>query len=112
MSNTNLSELQLVAALAEEIYRRNGDDIPITLSELDATAVNVDAIAGLTQATGSGAVYYYSSRGFVGEIVEKGNTVYVVFRGTDSAESFLKGALKADINNQYKEDLERKSDLE
>jgi len=79
MPNTNLTELQLVAALAEEIYRRNADDIPITLDDLGVAAVNsstLGSIAGLTDVAGSGAIYYYSSRGFVGEIVENGDTNY------------------------------------
>jgi hypothetical protein len=89
MSNMNLSELQLVAALAEEIYRRDSGDIPVTLADVGVTAVDPTdlSITGLAQATGNGAVYYYSARGFVGEVVEKGNTVYVVFRGEGRHDS-------------------------
>jgi hypothetical protein len=46
MSNTNPAELQLVAALAEEV-RRNAADIPIILqSDLGATGLDRGALAG------------------------------------------------------------------
>jgi hypothetical protein len=38
MTDTALTQLQLAAALAEEIYRRNENDIPITLDDLGAQA--------------------------------------------------------------------------
>jgi hypothetical protein len=97
MSSADLSGIQLAAALAEEVYRRNPNDLPITLANLTGTsAVPLDPPPGLSVAAGAdGSIYYYSSRGFVGQVVLKDNTLYVVFRGTDASSSFLDGFSKA-----------------
>lgn len=91
MSNTDLAGAKLAAALAEHVYRRSEDDIPITLHDLDATGISVgpiDASQFKTDTGPDGALFYYTDRGFVGEVVEKADTIYVVFRGSDSAEGF------------------------
>jgi hypothetical protein len=41
MSNTNLSGIQLAAALAEEIYRRNSD-----VAQYERDAAHADALVG------------------------------------------------------------------
>lgn len=107
MINTNLTDVQMASALAEQIYRRSQDgshnlnDHGITLKDLNANSVSLE-IQGLQPDTdiSDGAhpdTYYYSAQGFVGHLVVKDGTLWVVFRGTDSAESFLAGGLKAGI---------------
>ncbi|MCC6780860.1 MAG: hypothetical protein IT537_30160 [Hyphomicrobiales bacterium] len=98
MANNQLPEIQLAAALAEEVYRRNLKDIPIKLADLGVTPRDFDQLTGFQRVDGSdsgGGVYYYTNRGFVGEVVVKAGIFYVVFRGTDSSEGFIAGAAKA-----------------
>jgi len=91
-TNSELTGAQLAAALAEEIYRRNTLDQPVTLAALGVEAKTLtNTPDGLTPSGG----FYYSERGFVGQVVEKNGTYYVIFRGTDLTESFLNGALDA-----------------
>lgn len=99
-NNASLAGIQLAAALAEEIYRRGTGDDPISISsDLGASAINHGILPGLELvSTSSGDQYYYSSKGFVGRVVEKDGTVYVVFRGTDAVESFATGVRRADSN--------------
>jgi hypothetical protein len=117
MTNTNLSGVQLAAALAEQVYRRNSNDIPVTLTELGATPLTVTPADpnqfATDRSTVDNATYYYTPRGFVGEVVQKDGVVYVVFRGTDSSESFFNGLKKAAANgfNQTATDPSRLSDL-
>ena len=92
-TNKTLEPLQLAVVLADEIYRRAEQDFAIRITEdLDLTAVNLrkDFIQ-----TSYGNViekrddYYYGiDTGFVGRVVEKDNTIYVVYRGTDMAGGF------------------------
>jgi hypothetical protein len=112
MTTADLSELELAAALAEEIYRRDAKDIPIKVSELGVEQVNLP-VSGFAKDTTADATYYYTARGFVGEIVENDNAVYVVFRGTDSSEDFSEGAIKAVKAALIQEtpDTDRKSDI-
>ncbi len=94
----SLTQLQLAAALAEQVYNRNADDNPISLGELGVDPVpNLPQPVGLTPNGG----FFYSPRGFVGEVVTDGTTIYVVFRGTDLSVSFqdgLKAARAAGLN--------------
>ena len=94
---SNLTDLQISAALCEEIYRRNDKDYSLNVSdELGLTSVDYGDIPGLTRnISETGDVYYYSTKGFVGRVVSDGSKLYVVFRGTDSAEGFLTGAYSA-----------------
>ncbi len=81
----SLTQLQLAAALAEQVYNRNSDDDPITIGQLGlSVALLQQRPTGLTLNGG----LYYSPRGFAGEVVTDGSTVYVVFRGTDLSTSF------------------------
>lgn len=83
MSNAGLSGVQLVAALAEQIYHRNLNDDPIRLNTLGAAAIDVGNLepSGLKSVSSVDGVSYYSTRGFVGQVVQKDGTLYVVFRG-------------------------------
>jgi len=94
MSTSGLQGIQLAAALAEQIYHRNSADGSIQLSSLDgAQAIGVGDLrsAGLTDDSSVDGVTYYSPRGFAGEVVRQGGTLYVVLRGTDLSASFLDG---------------------
>jgi Ca2+-binding RTX toxin-like protein len=91
MSTSGLSGIQLAAALAEQIYHRNTTDDPITLGQLGLGTVDLGKVSGLTSDDSVDGTTYYSPRGFVGEVVETSDTVYVVFRGTDISGSFLSG---------------------
>lgn len=100
-NNFNLSELQIAAALADEIYRRDVPDMRIVVGrDLDMKVVafndpNGDPDNPLPLATISTRrgdtitfadnYYYGMDTGFVGRVVEKGDTIYVVYRGTDMA---------------------------
>jgi hypothetical protein len=86
---TGLTQIQmdLLAALAEQVYNRNANDDPITLNELGVAPAAIGAVSGLFFSGTS----YYSPRGFVGEVVTDGTTDYVVLRGTDLSASFLDG---------------------
>ena len=90
MSSFDINQLRLMAALAEQIYHRDEDDFPITLTDLGvSSAADIVTPAGLTPFTGDDhSTAYYSPRGFVGEVVSSGDTLYVVFRGTDLSTSF------------------------
>lgn len=99
MTNTNLSGIELAAALAEEIYRRADGDNPIDIElDLNVTSVDLAEVSGLTRnedaTLENKEYYYYSEKGFVGRVVEKDGVVYVVFRGTDEASSFIDGFQK------------------
>lgn len=82
----SLTQLQLAAALAEQVYNRSADDNPINLfPDLGVRQVtDLPQPSGLTPNDG----LFYSPRGFVGEVVTDGDTIYVVFRGTDLSVSF------------------------
>ena len=91
-----LSQIQLEAALAEQIYHRDTKDGPIGLDQLGVKPVDLGATIGGLVASGNAndlvsGMSYYSPRGFVGEAVIQGDTVYVVFRGTDLSGSFPDG---------------------
>jgi hypothetical protein len=97
MAGAALTQLQLAAALAEQIYRRNANDLPIQPGDdLNVQGVAVGNLNGFaTSETSDGLTYYYTARGFVGQVVTDGDTLYVVFRGTDAASSFLDGFSEA-----------------
>lgn len=100
----DLTQIQLVAALSEQVYNRNASDDPITLRDLGVTPLALPNLSsfGTFQSNGSaGSTLYYTSHGFVGEVVQTDSTVYVVFRGTDISGSFPSGfnaALSAGLN--------------
>jgi len=98
----SLDQLQLMAALAEQIYHRNEDDFPITLDDLGVQSAGlITQPVGLQpDTTADNGTAYYSPRGFVGEVVSAGNTRYVVFRGTDASGTFLSGFLAAFGNGE------------
>jgi len=79
-----LSSLQVAAALAEMVYRRAEQDQALQLSDIDQNAQDLPmgdlASQGLTKVDN---YYYDDNTGFVGRVVTVGDTVYVVFRGTD-----------------------------
>ena len=60
MSTDDLSPIQFVAALAEQIYHRNANDDPITLGQLGATSIDLNEVDGLTSSTtdANGTAYY------------------------------------------------------
>jgi hypothetical protein len=87
----SLTPLQLLAALAEQVYNRSSNDDPITLGQLGMDVAPIQQPLGLTPNRG----FYYSPRGFVGEVVTDGTSVYVVFRGTDLSTGFKAALLAA-----------------
>jgi hypothetical protein len=102
-NNEQLQDFQIAAALAESIYRRNSQNFQVTLRDLKAKAIIVPdpnanwATSPLRSQQIQNLVeqddYYYNvNTGFVGQIVEQGSTYYVVFRGTDSAQSAFAAA--------------------
>jgi hypothetical protein len=115
MAGAALTQLQLAAALAEQIYRRNANDLPIQPGDdLNVQGVAVGNLNGFaTSETSDGLTYYYTARGFVGQVVTDGDTLYVVFRGTDAASSFLDGFSEALASglNQTALDPSKQSDL-
>ena len=91
-----MSDTQVAAALAEEVYRRGGADQPLSLANINAkfgtslqgsdlvttAALN---IAGVAMQQGSeGFVYSIVNSGFVAQVLQDvdGN-ITIVFRGTD-----------------------------
>jgi hypothetical protein len=111
MSLTQL-QLQIGAALAEQVYNRNSNDGPISLDQLGVQSVlNLTQPPGLTPPNDG---FYYSPRGFVGEVVTDGTTVYVVIRGTDLSANFLDGvraALGSGLNQYAPPDSTGQIDL-
>ena len=93
-TNKTLEPLQLAAALADEIYRRAPEDFAIdVLRDLNVARVDLRQ-ASISTSYGNaieqrGDYYYGIDTGFVGRVVEKGNTIYVVYRGTDMAGGFV-----------------------
>ena len=79
MSTTGLSGIQLAAALAEQIYRRNANDDPIKLSSFDALAISVGTLNRLVGDSFVDDVTYYSKRGLVGQAIAQGNTFKLFF---------------------------------
>jgi hypothetical protein len=98
-----LTEVQIAAALAEQVYRRNVKNFQVKLSDLgrDVEALRVTAVEAARQGntlTYSDGFYYNINTGFVAEFVRVDGTYYIVFRGTDSAESALKSAFNGQSN--------------
>ena len=115
-NNHSLTKLQISAALCEEIYRRSNSDDPLNISNLGLKSLDFEEnskIKELTLNISENDHYYYSTKGFVGRVVtdEATKQMYVVFRGTDSAESFLAGATKA-ISKGALNDLTVRNDPE
>ncbi len=80
-----LTDLQVAAALDEQVYRRAAGDQPLSDGDIGATGISV-GVSGLTQ-DGNTAYYYNNATGFVGRIVQANGKVFVVLRGTDMAGS-------------------------
>jgi hypothetical protein len=114
MTDAALTQLELTAALAEEIYRRSASDIPIKITDLGVQDAKIGPLSGFAaNQSPDGAIFYYTVRGFVGQVVQQGNTLYVVFRGTDSAGTFTDGFTQAAASNfsETAPDPARQSDL-
>jgi hypothetical protein len=79
-----LSDLEVAAALAELIYRRNSKDLPVTLGPLgDIVGKNDPDIVKPLSLTKNDGFYYDDAIGFVGQVVDANDKIFVVFRGTD-----------------------------
>ncbi len=74
------TDLQIAAALAENVYRRDNGDQQIQFADIDVDPVTNLPVAGLTPQAG---YYYNNTTGFVGSVTTKGNTAFITFRGTD-----------------------------
>src|SRR5262249_40512688 len=81
----DLTQAQIAAALCENVYRRSDNDQPLSLTDINAEASDVNLSDASPQGlTTDGSGYWYdNSTGFVGRVVDVNGTVYVVFRGTD-----------------------------
>lgn len=135
MSQQNLSVLEFAVAATEEIYRRDDGDTAFSIARVDilntlgpiidtreAVAVGVNRLGTITglnadQRNQGLEGYYYSDRGFVGRVIQVGEPpnekFYVIFRGSDSSETFLNGFIKAAGagGDQYAPDPTRLSDV-
>jgi len=89
----SLTELETAAALAEEGYRRDPKDQQLADQGVNgANGIGVGGVqlsptvlSGTNLKSGGDAFYYDDTTGFAGRVVTSGNTVFVVFRGTDMA---------------------------
>lgn len=114
MVQQNLVGIQLAAALSEAVYRRGGDDLPISLKNdlfLDSRNFNLNVV-GLNSTTDAELTqFFYSPRGFCAIVVEKNGQYWITFRGTDSAESFASGAAESLGQPQTAVDPDRLTDI-
>ena len=83
------TDLEITAALCENVYRRDPSDQAITFSDIGVQAKSVTG-TGLTGDPNADGYYYNNANGFVGSVTEKlgASTVYVTFRGTDNSGGF------------------------
>ena len=88
----SLSDLQLAAALCEQVYRRADNDQQLDSSEdgnggfgIELATVSLTRPSWMTQ---DGVFYYNNATGFVAEVVKAGEKIFVVFRGSDLSSSF------------------------
>ena len=86
-----LTNQQIAAALCEQVYRRSGTEQQ--LSNSDIGVVKTEFATSLF--TENDGYYYNNNSGFVGRIVEANGTVFVVFRGSDLAGTFMEDGLQA-----------------
>jgi trimeric autotransporter adhesin len=86
-----LTDLQMAAALCEQVYRRDNLDQQLDSTEASAggfgTVLNIQntQIAGFTLDNG---FYYNNVSGFVAQIVQANGKIFVVFRGSDLSSGF------------------------
>jgi hypothetical protein len=78
-----LDDLEVAAALAEEIYRRNSQDQPIALGDVATNSKNDPNVVAPTSLTPKDGFYYDDATGFVGQVVDANGKIFVVLRGTD-----------------------------
>jgi hypothetical protein len=78
---SDLTPLQVAAALAEIAYRRAPEDQALNLVDIPgAEEFPLSTPEGLTL---DGGYYYHDATGFVGRVVQAADgTIYVVLRGT------------------------------
>jgi hypothetical protein len=79
----SLSDLQVAAALAEEIYRRSPNDQALDIADIGAQKVDLSKNPPSGLKLQDDVYYYDDATGFVGRVVDGDGTIYVVFRGTD-----------------------------
>jgi pimeloyl-ACP methyl ester carboxylesterase len=100
---TNSVDVLLAAALCEQVYRR--DPREQAIGQLTGQQLNVEGFTSFYNGTldiktgadtidqlklVNNAFYYNDNTGFVGQIVEANNKVFVVLRGTDLSSDFTK----------------------
>jgi hypothetical protein len=93
-----LEDLEVAAALAEEIYRRNAKDQPIQLGDIANSKDDSDVVRPPSLTKDPSGFYYDDATGFVGQVVDANGKIFVVFRGTDlgSLTDFDSGDIDAD----------------
>ncbi|NOU08153.1 MAG: hypothetical protein HOO99_18420 [Hyphomicrobiaceae bacterium] len=105
-ANSSLTGVSLAAALSEVVYGRNLNDLPLSLNAIgglgvtDFTPTQVTNLGFQTSTLGDAATIgtatlYFNARGFGAMVLQKDNEIIIVFRGTDSSESFVQGFQKA-----------------
>jgi hypothetical protein len=96
-----LSEAKIAAALSEQVYRRAKEDMAISDSDFaDGFGITINATEYArmdTKQTGLVAdkdgYYYNYSTGFCARVVEIGDTIYIVYRGSDASSADFKAAV-------------------
>lgn len=99
-----LSLTAMYAALADNVYQRNANDVPLPLDVITGgptirilpKATDLSA-ANLVQDPNTGMIYSGSQSGFAAEVLRINGRFVVVFRGTDTDNSTDKGDISADI---------------
>jgi hypothetical protein len=93
MLNDSPKPNQIAAALADEIYRSNDEsfrvDVKADALKLSSVEFRNDITPREGTLTTADGYYYNTASGFVGRVLQKGDTYYVVFRGTDNTESAI-----------------------
>jgi hypothetical protein len=89
-----LTDVELAAALCEQVYRRDSLDQQLEFSEgfAETLVARENRISGFTQDAG---FYYNNATGFVGRIVETDGKIFIVFRGSDLSDNFSAALLPA-----------------
>jgi hypothetical protein len=106
-----LTDVQMAAALCEQVYRRADADQQLKYNEGFGNNIPTNATIGQSvlaslEAKGftyNNGFYYNNSTGFVGQIVEANAKIFVVFRGSDlsggvgdAADAFFRGEAEGD----------------
>jgi hypothetical protein len=79
----SLSDLQVAAALSEMIYRRNAADQAIAFTNIPTSGNDPSVIRPPSLVKDPSGFYYDDATGFVGQVVDANDKIFVVFRGTD-----------------------------